>query len=364
MKSFSYKLFCRLLTVVVFIAVLQSGGYSQDHKFNTTTKIKALPVKNQGKSGTCWSFATTSFIESEILRKNNIEVNLSEMFNVRCAYLIKAQLYMRYHGNNTFGPGGQAHDVINIIRNFGMIPDTFFPGLINGDRKFNQNEMDALLESTVKTVLKNGKPSPLLASNINSILENYLGKVPESFIYNGKSYTPESFSKYLGINPDDYVEITSFNHHPFYSKFVLEVPDNWSKDLYYNVPLNEITEIIDHALKNGYTIAWDGDVSERDFSYSSGYAEVPYKKDSVTQKLRQKQFDDWSTTDDHLMHITGSATNDNGDKYYFTKNSWGTNNPYDGYLYLSENYVKLKTIAIMVNKKAIPKEIAKKLDLD
>ena len=343
---------------------IQTDLTAQEHKFEIISQVKSTIVKDQAKSGTCWSFATVSFLESELIRMGKGEFDLSEMFNVRNAYPEKAENYIRLHGHANYSSGGQAHDVMNIIRKYGVMPDTVYPGLCYGEKRHNHNELDALLETVMKYFVRQEKPSIMIGQVISSILDDYLGKVPEKFDYKGNSYTSMSFAKYLGIDPDKYVELTSYNHHPWYTKFVLEIPDNWSGGMYYNLPIDELTEVMENALKNGYSIAWDGDESEDDFKFSSGYAETTVAPTMITQDYRQKLFDNWSTTDDHLMHITGIAKNVNGKKYYLTKNSWGIKNVFDGYLYISEDYIRLKTIAIMIHKDAIPRNIRKKLDLD
>jgi len=360
----TFKLLKLLFFGIVFLTITNSFLYSQHTKFKITTQIKTTPVKDQAKSGTCWSFATISFLESELLRMGKGEFDLSEMYMVSCAYPMKADDYMRWHGNNTFAPGGQAHDVMNVIRQYGIVPDSVYPGFICGAKKHNHDELDGIIEAIMKTYIKQDKPSLLYKKVLGSVLDDYLGDAPTTFNYMGKTYTPKSFTDYLGIKPDNYIEITSFNHHPGYSQFVLEVPDNWSKDLYYNVPMDDLIQVIDNALKNGYTVTWDGDVSENDYEFSNGYLNVHESSATITADYRQKLFDEWITTDDHLMHITGIATDEDGNKYYLTKNSWGSKIVNDGYLYLSENFVRLKTIAIMVHKKSLPREIEKKLDIE
>ncbi len=344
------------------------------HTFTMIYDIGATSVKNQAKTGTCWDFATQSFLESELMRMGKGEYNLSEMFNVRYTYPLKAERYVRYHGKYQFGEGGQAHDVLKIFDTYGAVPNSVYPGLEPGDSLYDNTEMDAVLKSVLETIVSRNRITPHYIDIVNAICDIYLGKVPEKFVYKGKEYTPKSFAQSLGINTKDYVEITSFTHHPFYSKFVLEVPDNWEEGEYYNVPLNDLIEIMNKALKNGFTVAWDGAVGKNNFYRKEGYAVVPLAGDTsktgpeieenVTQELRQKAFDDYSNTDDHLMHITGMAKDQAGTIFYYTKNSWGTKDKkYDGYWYLSEPFVKLRTIAILVHKDAIPKDIREKLGI-
>ncbi len=374
--------------VMVFSAKAQevrknkkNGGFS----FTILKDVASTEVKNQYKSGTCWTYSSQSFLESEAIKKGKGTFDLSEMFIVRNMYSLKAQKYMRWGGAVSFGPGGEFHDVINCARIFGIVPQLAYTGFPYGGTKPMHGEMDAVVKAMMDAALKlpDGKLSPALSKSVEATLDNYLGKVPESFNFAGKMYTPASFRDYIGINPDDYVEVTSFTHHPFYEKFALEVSDNWANYQDYNVPLNEMMGIIDNALDNGYTVAWAGDVSEKGFSFKNGVAIVPEKDwvdmtqeemDSVfnhplkqrviTQELRQEGFDNLSTTDDHGMHIIGKAKDQTGEVYYIVKNSWGTDrNDAKGYFYASASYVAYKTTSIMINKNAIPKELAKKMKI-
>jgi bleomycin hydrolase len=357
------------------------GGY----EFTAVKDLKATPVKDQYRSGTCWSFSGISFMESELIRKGKGEFDLSEMFIVRNAYEKKAEQYIRWSGKKNFGAGGAFHDMLNVLKNNGIVPQEAYPGLLAGDSKVIHSEMDGVLKAIVDELIRipNGKLSPVWQKVISDVLSNYLGAYPSAFTYNGRQYTPQSFSRELGINPDDYVEITSFTHHPFYTKFVLEIPDNWAMESIYNVPINEFAEIIESSIMNGYTVAWGADVSDDGFSFKKGVAMVPEKdwidiekkeKDSIfnkpllqkkiTQEERQLAFDNHRTTDDHGMHITGISTDQLGQRYYRVKNSWGTRgSDYEGYFYASEAYVLLSTTSIMVNKNAIPADIAKKLNV-
>jgi bleomycin hydrolase len=360
------------------------------------TKVISLPVtsvKDQSATGTCWSYATTSFIESELLRTTKDTFDLSEMYFARKTYEAKAIQYVRLHGSANFGQGGQAHDVMNVIRKYGMVTDAAYSGLANGQTKPSHAELEAVLTAMVGAISKNpaGKLSPEWMNAISGVLDVYLGKIPSTF---GKSNTtPFEFAK--KINPDDYIEITSYSHHSYYAPFALEVPDNWSGDLYYNVPLDELIQIMDYALNKGFTIDWDGDVSDKGFSHKSGVAivpelsvenmaaterskwdkltekerraqlytfEKPVPEKNITPEIRQAAFDNFSATDDHLMHLTGTVTDQNGKRYFRTKNSWAADSNTDGgYLNMSEAYARLNTIAIMIHKDAVPKEIRKKL---
>ncbi|HDP99394.1 MAG TPA: aminopeptidase [bacterium] len=381
-----------LLLAVVFSATAQIEAEKNDDKsvyqFTIDYQVAHTPVKDQAKTGTCWDFATISFLESEMLRVGKPEIDLSEMFVVRHTYPQKAENYIRLHGNTVFGQGGQSHDVIEQIARHGIVPEKIYPGMNIGENRHNHGEMFSVLKAVLDGTLQAGrrKLTPRWKDAFEKILDIYLGKVPVDFSYAGKKYTPKSFAEqFCGWNLDDYIELTSYKHHPYYEKCRLEVPDNWTfNQQYYNVPIDDLEKIIDVAIKNGYSVAWDGDVSERDFSTrETGYAIIPEKdwedkteaekkekvtepvaEKKITQELRQLTFDNFETTDDHLMHIVGLAHDQKGNKFYYTKNSGGVDGrKYDGYVYMSRSYVRLKTIAIMVNKNALPKKISKKLGL-
>jgi len=368
-------------------------------KFTNKIEIPTTPVKDQGSSGTCWSFATTSFIETEIIRLGKGEYDLSEMFFVRYAYPQKAQKYLRYQGKANFGEGGQAHDVFNIIRNYGMVPQEIYTGLNNGFEYLDHEELIKVMTGILDKTLEDKESyTGKCLEVIDSSLGVYLGEVPEKFTYKGTDFTPKSFAEKLAINPDDYIELTSYSIYPFYRFVDLEIPDNWSHDKYFNVPIDDFMSIINNALTTGYSVNWDGDVSEAGFSHIKGLAIVPErnpenmdKKDRaawealnddekqkmlydfskprkemvINQDTRQKSFDNFKTTDDHLMHLIGTATDQNGKLYYITKNSWAaSSNNMGGKLYMSEAFVRLKTIAIQVHKDAIPRAIKAKLNLN
>lgn len=354
-------------------------------QFSIVKNLDKTEVDNQNRSSTCWSFSSLSFFESELLRMGKGKVNLSEMFVVRKSYEDKADIFVRLHGNYSFSPGGAFHDAINAWKKYGMMPQSAYAGLSYGEQKHQHNEIDEMLGSMVKTVVKapNGRISTAWKTAFSNTLDAYLGVVPQSFEVNGKKYDAKTYAQSLGLNPDDYVMISSFTHHPAYSRFVLEVPDNWAMGQVYNLPLNEFAEVMDFAINNGYSFAWGADVSEKGFSWRNGVAVVPEKKwddlskaetDSmttwpvkqltITPEIRQEAFDNYETQDDHGMHITGIAKDQNGTKYYIVKNSWGTkSNDCDGFMYASEAYVLYKTTCIMMHKNALPKAIAKKLGL-
>ena len=354
-------------------------------KFTDVINIENTSIKNQGSSGTCWSYSANSFLESEMIRMGKKPVELSQIFSARNAYIEKGRNYVRMPGAVTLGDGGAFHDVMNMYRKYGAVPQSVYTGLNYGTDKNKFGEMAALGEALLAAVVKNpnGELTPNWEKAYTAVIDSYLGQTPKSFDYNGKKYTPESFAKeVVGINADDYIEISSLQEYPYYSKFVLMVPDNWAFDQVYNVKLNELTEIIDNALKSGYTVAWGGDVSEKTFSWKNGVAFVaekklddmtpeekadlfngPKKEAVVTEEMRQKSFDNYTTTDDHGMHIVGLSKDQNGKEYYIVKNSWGTTNDYKGYLYMTKEFVKYKTTDIMLNKKAISADMAKKLKL-
>lgn len=370
-----------LLLVFPLLITGQEKSKKETYEFTMMHQVETTPVKNQARTGTCWSFATTSFVESELIRMGKGEHILSPMWFVRFAYPSKAEKYLRYHGQYNFGVGGQAHDVTNVIKEFGFVPEEIYKGMNIGEEEHNHGEMSSVLEGIMDGVKKNrgGKITPLWKNVLESALNIYLGVPPEQFTYQGNVYTPGGFAEKLGFNPDDYVELTSYTHRPFYTKFDLEIPDNWSKDLYYNLPIDELIMVMENALSNGYSVCWDGDVSEKEFDRKKGTAIIPLdpadnkegeeadgpvKEKTITQEMRQESFDNHTTTDDHLMHLTGIAVDQNGTKYYYTKNSWGTKDKkFDGYWYMSESYVRLKTVAIMIHKDAIPKDLRTKLGL-
>lgn len=346
---------------------------SQEHPdFTIIKKIKTTAVDNQEGTGTCWAYATTSFIETEALRLGKKEVNLSEMFFVYYAYLTKAEDYIKFHGKANFSDGGQAHDVINVIKDYGLVPETAYLGR-EYDLSYHYHlDMSEYLFAILEKAAKKEKVlSRTWYAAFKGILDSYMGNVPTDFELNRKVFTPESFNNSeIGFKPEDYIEFTSYTHHPFYEQFDLEVPDNWSHDRYYNVPTEDLMKIINNAIEKGYSVAWDGDVSEDGFDkdYKTGKAilsENDLKKiqDEGFQRYRQTTFENYKSTDDHLMHITGTAKDKEGNLYYLTKNSWGIYNEYGGYLYMSEDYVKIKTIAFMIHKDAVPKAIAEKLGL-
>lgn len=349
--------------LILFTLPLLALAQANDEKLIEIIRIPASPVKNQQKTGTCWSFATTSFLESEILRKGKGEYDLSEMYFVRYSYFQKAKNYLLYHGKANFSQGGQAHDVINIIKTLGLVPESEYPGAGNSSEIIDHNKLE---EELMKFMSKtndgfNDKKAENWEAKFNQILDINLGKTPNEFGIKGQTYSPNAFTAFLAIDPADYIEITSFNHHPFYTLIDLEIPDNWSHSRYINLPIDELVEVVDSSLYKGYSVCWDGDTSEKGFNHKSGFATVEIGA-PVDQLTRQKTFYNRKTTDDHLMHIIGISENSEGEKFYLTKNSWGTEkSQFHGFLYMSIPYLNLKTIAILVHKDAIPKSIMKKI---
>ena len=391
----------RKLTFILVAFLISISLSAQDEKkgyeFTVIKENAITPVKNQANTGTCWSFSAMSFLESELLRMGKGTHDLSEMYNVRRNYEDKADKYARTHGHMIFAQGGSFADVVETLDEYGLVPEEAYTGLLDGNDRHNHTEMEKVLAGYVKGLIPGRSLSKQWKVAYNGILDTYMGEKPETFTYEGKTYTPQQFRDYLGIKQSDYISITSYTHEPFYKSFAIEVPDNWRWAHSYNLPVDEMIETIDHALLNGYTVAWATDVSEAGFS-RQGIAIIPdenavenagtdqakwlglseserrssvsgkigyeiLKEKDITQEMRQEAYDNYETTDDHGMHIYGIAKDQQGNKYYMVKNSWGETGPYNGLWYASEAFVRYKTMSIVINKASLPKNVAKKLSL-
>ena len=385
---------CLCVALVISVSAQEKKGY----QFTDVNVVKGTSVKNQFRSGTCWCFSALSFLENEIMRAGGEEMDLSEMWIVRNIYFEKAVKYVRLHGHLNMAVGGAFHDVTKGIEKYGIVPQEVYEGLNYGTDKPVFGEIDAILKAYVEAVVqnKNKRLTTAWKDGLNAILDTYFGKMPETFTWKGKEYTPHSFAESLPIKMSDYVFVTSYTHHPFYEQYIVEVPDNWMWEKAYNVPLDELMQIVDNALANNYSVGWAADVSEKGFhrtkaigiipednieSMSGTEAErwgrlseqerakelysfdKPVKEKKITQQMRQEAFDNYENTDDHGMVIEGIATDQNGNPFFKVKNSWDVRPPYDGYYYFSRPYVEYKTMEIMVNKNAIPKTIRKKMGI-
>jgi len=386
------------LAALFFIPLSGTAQSENGYQFTTVVQQKATPVKDQAVSGTCWCFATTSFIESELLRQGKGEYDLSEMFIVRQKYLNQMADNLLRHGKGNVTQGSITASWITAFNQVGIVPEEAYTGINYDSPVHNHSELAGYVEAISAEAVKQKKNSKQYQELANSLFDIYFGKVPETFTYKGKEYTPKSFAESLGIDTDDYIPLTSFTHKPYYKPFEVEIPDNWEHSQMYNLPLDELISVMDGALKSGYTLCWDGDVSEKGFAYLNGVAinpdvksddlykdsdrahwgqlndterlaevfrfEHPYPEVKVTPEIRQQGYESGKTTDDHLMHITGIATDQNGTKYYITKNSWAADsNAFGGYLNMSESYVRAKTIYILVHKDALPKTLKEKLGI-
>ena len=379
------------------LAMISTASFAENgpkYKFTTIKENPVTSIKNQYRSGTCWCYSALSFIESEILRTKGVETDLSEMFVVGRSYHDRAVKYVRLDGHLNFAAGSSFGDVLHVIDDYGIIPQSVYSGFNYGTEMPEQSELDAVLKGYVDAARRNPnkKLTTAWVNGLDGILDAYFGEAPETFTVDGVEYTPESYRDFLGINYDDYVNITSFTHHPFYEPFIIEVCDNWRWDSAYNLPMEEMMEVMYHAIDNGFTIAWGSDVSEKGFT-RDGLAVMPVEEDEkkagsdqekwvgkdnetkvekkkgipaeqvITQEMRQEGYDNKTTTDDHGMHIYGTAEDQNGTKYFLVKNSWGETGKYDGIWYASDAFVRYKTLNIVVHKDALPEHIAKKLGI-
>ena len=388
-----------IISLILIVSYI--GSFAQKDTtgfvFTTIKENKITSVKNQNRSSTCWAYSALGFLEAELLRLNKGDHDFSEMFVVYHTMLDRAVNYVRLHGDASFSPGGSFYDVLYCWRHYGIVPDNAMPaGVMYGDTLANHSDLDAAAKAYVDVIAKStaSKISPLWRRPLEAIYETYLGKLPQEFTYKGKKYTPRSFADSFGLNMDDYVSLTSYSHHPFYEAFAIEIQDNWRGAKSYNLPIDELMQVMQNAVNTGYTIAWGSDVSEEGFT-RNGIAVMPDVKKgaeltgsdmahwlglskadrraeltsrplpemTVTQQMRQEAYDNWETTDDHGMLIYGLAKDQNGKQYFMVKNSWGLSGKYKGFWYASEAFVAYKTMNIVVHKNAIPKEILKKLNL-
>ena len=391
--------------LIAILMVVNTSSFAQEEEvkeekgyvFTEDINIPHTGVRNQYRSGTCWSFSGISLIEAELLKSTGKEFDLSEMFCVNYTYSDKAKKYVRLSGNLNFGAGAEFTDVFRVIEKYGLVPEEAYAGLEYGEDMHTHGELDELLKSYVDAIIKNKnrKLSPVWHEGFDNVLATYLGELPKTFTYDGVEYTPQSFRDMTELKIDDYIEFTSYSHHPYYEAFVVAIPDNWLWAPWMNIPMEEMMTVIDVALENGHTVAWGADVSDKGFSWKNGVAVIPdldknnlegtekekwealttkekqksafsfdgpSKEKVITQEMRQENYDNYKVTDDHGMLIVGTATDQEGTKYYKIKNSWGAEgHVYNGYFYASKSYVELQTIGIAVNKNAVPKKIMKKL---
>lgn len=369
--------------LVIFITFINFTAHAQTNfEFKLNSNVATTSVKNQASSGTCWSYSTLSFVESEMLRLGKPEVDLSEMYVVRMSYIDKAKLYVKMHGTVNFSGGGALQDAINVMDNYGLVPQEVYAGLNYGTTLNDHSELDAVLKAYVDVVIKSEKPTIAWIDGFIALLDSYLGKCPEIFTYKGKEYTPRTFAdNVVGLKSSDYMYFSSYTHHNFYEQFIMEVPDNWSWGKVINLPVNEMISVMKNAINNNYSVAWASDVSEKGFSNANAVALVPSKDLSyfsrdevknhlvqpveeleITQEMRQLAFENYETTDDHGMHIIGLATDKSQNEYFYVKNSWGESAGIKGYFYASDNFVAYKTMSFMVHKNAVPSEILKKIN--
>ena len=384
------------LGLMSLAAVAQDGPKEEGFVFTTVKENPITSIKDQHRSSTCWSFSSLGFLEAELLRMGKGTYDFSEMFVVHHTMVDRAVNYVRYHGDASFSPGGSFYDIMFCLKNYGLVPQEAMPGIMYGDSLPVHTELDAVAGAYVQAIGKGrfSKLTPVWKQGITAIYDTYLGKCPETFTYEGKEYTPKSFAESLGINPDDYVSLTSYTHHPFYTQFAIEIQDNWRNALSYNLPIDELMAVMDNAVKTGYTFAWGSDVSEQGFT-RDGVAVMPdaargaeltgsdmarwtgltaadkrreltnkpLPEMEITQEMRQTAFDNWETTDDHGMVIYGIAKDQTGKEYFMVKNSWGESGKYKGIWDASKAFVAYKTMNILVHTDALPKDIKKKLGL-
>ena len=390
------KTFIFTLLFCCFVGVFAQNSDTTGFVFTTIKENPITSIKNQNRSSTCWSFSALGFLEAELLRLGKGEHDFAEMFVVHRTMLDRAVNYVRLHGESSFAPGGSLYDVLYCWKNYGIVPQQVMGGIMYGDTLPVHNELDKVVKGYIDAIAKSNsqKLTPVWKNGLSAIYDVYLGKKPEEFTFKGKKYTPKSYAESFGLNTDDYISLTSFTHHPFYSTFAIEIPDNWRNALSYNLPIDELMKVIENAVNQGYTVAWAADVSEIGFTRTgigvmpdadkgaeltgsdmarwtgltkdNKRAELtarPLPEMEITQEMRQLAYDNWETTDDHGMLIYGIANDQNGKPYFMVKNSWGLSGQYKGIWYISKAFVAYKTMNILVNKNAIPKDILKKLNI-
>ncbi len=378
------KLFTILLAAASLAFPKQSNGQITEkcpvYQFEYTKMLPATPVKDQAVTGTCWSFATTSFFESELIRMGKGVFDLSEMHTVRYNYINRVKDNYLKRGKGNLQEGSLSNMMFDVVNEHGIVPEEVYSGINYNSRTHNHALLNEYVNVISQVPVKNKEVTVEFEKLLNSLLDIYLGGVPQKFAYKGREYTPKSFFQSLGLNTNDYIFFTSFTHHPYYKEFLLEIPDNWNGGLYYNLPLDEFMQVIDNSIDKGFSVCWDGDMSEKSYSDKAGLAVMPtteelaseggsklsfariYKEEKIDEAYRQKGFETFVTTDDHLMHLIGKAVDKNGTTYYVVKNSWKPEiNRFGGYNHLSREYVKAKTISILVHKDAVPTDILKKL---
>jgi bleomycin hydrolase len=354
--AFSLRIFAKILLLCLACQPLTT--LSQNKVFRTTIHLDATSVKDQAFSSTCWSFASLSFLESELLRMGKGTHDLSEMYIVRCVWPEKANQYIRLHGRCFLTPGGQPHDVFTAVSRYGLVPEEVYSGLPDGKKQHNHRELDSVAAAFIQAVLNSGSPTTCWQPAFQSLLDVYLGPLPDTFSYGGAVYTPTGFASAMGINSDDYIQLTSFGHFPFNKWCILDSRFNWANGTYFNLPYDDLLEVANYALQNGFTLLWNGDVSEDEFRHHEAMALMP--GETADAAKRDAMFEQRLTTVDHVMHITGASVDDKNAPYFNVKNSWGYySNSRGGYVFMSEVYFMLKTLSFTVHKSALPPRILK-----
>ena len=377
MRIYCTSLILFALALIISFAIVGDPNDTFPYQFKTEIEIPHTAVKSQDSTGTCWSFSAISFLEAELLRMKKGKYDLSEMFIVRQVYPLKARNFIRLHGYTRFDQGGLSHDVMDAVQAYGLAPENIYSGIRQGENRHDHREFIKAMQGLLNGLLrKPDKLSSAWPAALEGVLNAYLGMPPQQFALDGKNYSPKKFAESLDLPLENYIELTSFNHHPFYQQMRLEVPDNWcSNAKYYNLPIEELEKVVDHSLKQGYSVIWGGDVSEDSYASNEvGFSIVPVneiefppdkpaEERKISQEMRQETFDNHTTTDDHAVHIVGLVQDQRGHTFYKIKDSWFSRGITGGYLYYSKPFLRLKTTAIMINRDALPTEIAEKLGL-